>query len=400
MTKTKTTEINKDSKFSSDLEKVITKIQKNPRAFAESDVKEFCAKRWRNIFLNETIQDPIAMKAATAKPLFGKDDRPAKQKAYERFLRNDGKPEWNDDYPEAPKPVLKNTTLLFCPGLLTGLLPVMAFQEAFPAIEKKYKIRILQSDSHPMRGCEENVADIQNAVEKGIGLDANAKPITKGKPPKDIFVICYSKGMPDLLTALIRLPELKNRIRCIFNWAGAPGGSPLADNIYNSIKDVDMGVIKNLTEMLQVVNPVIKLGEKVRRLEEYHIKNAVEAITTTARQEFLQKHLKEIDKMNIPIFNLTGSTTVTEVPYFQMQGVMELNKYDANNDMQVTQNGAKIITPMATDLAMLHGHHWDLSYSPFPKNMRFGSAHLEHPFPKEAAATAMIKFAFEPGLID
>ena len=78
----------------------------------------------------------------------------------------------------------------------------------------------------------------------------------------------------------------------------------------------------------------------------------------------------------------------------------ELNKYDANNDMQVTQNGAKIITPMATDLAMLHGHHWDLSYSPFPKNMRFGSAHLEHPFPKEAAATAMIKFAFELGLID
>ena len=400
MTKTKTTEINKDSKFSSELEKVIVKIQKSPRAFADSDVKEFCAKRWRNIFLNEAIQDPIAMKAATAKPLFGKDDRPAKQKAYERFLRNDGKPEWNDDYPEAPKPVLKNTTLLFCPGLLTGLLPVMAFQEAFPAIEKKYKIRILQSDSHPMRGCEENVADIQNAVEKGIGLDANAKPITKGKPPKDIFVICYSKGMPDLLTALIRLPELKNRIRCIFNWAGAPGGSPLADNIYNSIKDVDMGVIKNLTEMLQVVNPVIKLGEKVRRLEEYHIKNAVEAITTTARQEFLQKHLKEIDKMNIPIFNLTGSTTVTEVPYFQMQGVMELNKYDANNDMQVTQNGAKIITPMATDLAMLHGHHWDLSYSPFPKNMRFGSAHLEHPFPKEAAATAMIKFAFELGLID
>lgn len=400
MTKSKSTESNKNSQFSAALEKVLSKIQKGPRAFTDPEVKEFCAKRWRNIFINEATQDPIAMKSATAKPLFGKDNRPAKQKVYERFLRNDGKPEWDLDYPEAKNPVLKNTTLLFCPGLLTGLLPVMAFQEAFPAIEKKYKIRILQSDSHPMRGCEENVSDIQNAVEKGIGLDANAKPITKGKPPKDIFVICYSKGMPDLLTALIRLPELKKRIRCIFNWAGAPGGSPLADNIYNSIKDVDMGVVKNLTEMLQVVNPVIKLGEKVRRLDEYHIKNAVEAITTTARQEFLDKYLKEIDKMNIPIFNLTGSTTVTEVPYFQMQGVMELNKYDANNDMQVTQKGAKIVTPMATDLAMLHGHHWDLSYSPFPKNMRFGSAHLEHPFPKEAAATAMIKFAFELGLID
>jgi hypothetical protein len=396
----KNTELNTEHQFSAALNKTLAKIQKGNRAFTDPEVKEFCAKRWRNIFINEAIQDPVAMKAATEKPLFGKDNRPPKQKIYDRFLRNDGPAEWMVEYPEARTPVLKNTTLLFCPGLLTGLLPVMAFQEAFPAIEKKYKVKIIQSDSHPMRGCEENVKDIQNAVEKGIGLDANAKIITKGKAPKDIFVICYSKGMPDLLTALIRFPELKNRIRCIFNWAGAPGGSPLADNIYASIKDADTGVLKNLTEVLKVVNPVIKLGDKVRRLDEYHIKNAVEAITTTYRQEFLKNHLKEIDKMNIPIFNLTGSTTVTEVPYFQMQGVMELNKYDANNDMQVTQNGAKLITPMATDLAMLHGHHWDLSYSPFPKNMRFGSAHLEHPFPKEAAATAMIKFAFELGLID
>lgn len=397
---TKTKEINTEHQFSAALNKVLAKIQKGSRAFTDPEVKEFCAKRWRNIFINEAIQDPIAMKAATEKPLFGKDNRPAKQKVYERFLRNDGPPEWNIDYPEARNPVLKNTTLLFCPGLLTGLLPVMAFQEAFPAIEKKYKVKILQSDSHPMRGCEANVNDIRNALEKGIGLDANAKVITKGKAPKDIFVICYSKGMPDLLTALIAMPELKDRIRCIFNWAGAPGGSPLADNIFASIKNADMAAIKNLTEMLKVVNPMINLGDKVRRLDEYHIKDAVEAITTTYRQEFLQKHLKEIDKMNIPIFNISGSTTVTEVPYFQMQGVMELNKYDANNDMQVTQNGAKLATPMATDLAMLHGHHWDLSYSPFPKNMRFGSAHLEHPFPKEAAATAMIKFAFELGLID
>lgn len=397
---TKKTESNIEHQFSTNLNKVLAKIQKGNRAFTDPEVKEFCAKRWRNIFINEAVQDPIAMKAAAEKPLFGKDSRPPKQKIYERFLRNDGPAEWNIDFPEARNPVLKNTTLLFCPGLLTGLLPVMAFQEAFPAVEKKYKIRVLQSDSHPMRGCDANVNDIRNAVEKGIGLDANAKPITKGKPPKDVFVICYSKGMADLLTALIAMPELKDRIRCIFNWAGAPGGSPLADNIYSSIKDIDLAALKNLTEVLKVVNPVINLGDKVRRMDEYHIKDAVESITTTYRQNFLQKHLKEIDKMNIPIFNITGSTTVTEVPYFQMQGVMELNKYDANNDMQVTQNGAKLITPMATDLAMLHGHHWDLSYSPFPKNMRFGSAHLDHPFPKEAALTAMVKFAFELGLIN
>jgi hypothetical protein len=77
-----------------------------------------------------------------------------------------------------------------------------------------------------------------------------------------------------------------------------------------------------------------------------------------------------------------------------------LNKYDANNDMQVVQKHSKLSMPMATDLAMLHGHHWDVSYGPFPPRMRFGSPNLDHPFPKEAALSAMFRFAIELGLID
>ena len=79
---------------------------------------------------------------------------------------------------------------------------------------------------------------------------------------------------------------------------------------------------------------------------------------------------------------------------------MELNKYDANNDMQLTQNGATLDMPMATNLAMLNSHHWDMSYDPFPKLMRFGSTQLNHPFPKEAAITAMLKLSIELGLVD
>ena len=103
---------------------------------------------------------------------------------------------------------------------------------------------------------------------------------------------------------------------------------------------------------------------------------------------------------DIPVFNITGSTTAMDVPYFQIQGVMALNRYDANNDMQLTQSEATLDIPMATDLAMLNAHHWNLSYDPFPKLMRFGSPHLDHPFPREAAATAIIMLAFELGLID
>ncbi len=376
-------------------------IASDRRAFTQGPVKKWAGMRFRNLFISHAVSDPVAIAAAAEKKLIGKDNRPDRQKISERFIRLDGPPEWSIQMPEGPAPALKQDAVFFCPGLLTGLLPVMAFQEAFPAVESKYGTRILQSDSHPMRSCEDNVADIEAALTKGAGLDAMAKkiPSEKQQAPASVMAICYSKGMPDLLTALVLRPDLRKKIKAIFNWAGAPGGSTLADNIYNSIKDVDITVPEGLSGVLSVVSPLLKIDERVARFSEYRIKEAVRSLTTTERQAFLDRHLDEIDSWNIPIFNITGSTTVMEVPYFQMQGVMELNKYDSNNDMQVTQNSAKLRAPMASDLAMMHGHHWDLSYSPFPPNMRFGAQHLDHPFPKESALTAMIQLAMELGLV-
>ena len=48
---TKTKEINTEHQFSAALNKVLAKIQKGSRAFTDPEVKEFCAKRWRNIFI-------------------------------------------------------------------------------------------------------------------------------------------------------------------------------------------------------------------------------------------------------------------------------------------------------------------------------------------------------------
>jgi hypothetical protein len=171
--------------------------------------------------------------------------------------------------------------------------------------------------------------------------------------------------------------------------------------MYESIKDINihLDLPFEVEGLLRLISPVIQFPKKIKRLSEYDIRGALHDLTTYKREEFLEANLKAIDSLNIPIFNITGSTTAFEVPYFQIQGVMELNKYDANNDMQVTQKHAKVNSPMAVDLAMLHGHHWDLSYGPFPKNMRFGSPNLEHKFPRRAALNSMIKFAKELGLI-
>lgn len=382
---------------------VRSSIKKDSKTIKDKDVKEWLGKRWRNIFISEAAKDPKSVAVATEKKLFGgKDNRSDREKVAYRFLRAEGPDEWSLDMPEAEYTPLKKTTLVFCPGLLTGLLPVLAFQDAFPIIEEEYGVRVIQSDSHPVRGCEANLADLTKAIDKGIGLDANSKPISEADavPPKDIFIISYSKGTPDLLHLLVKRPDLKKRIRCIFNWAGAPGGSYLANSMYDSIKDLNLDIKKEFDTMLHLLSPVLKLPDKLKRLGEYDIQGALRDLSTPHRAEFLKENMKKIDAMGIPIFNITGSTTPLEVPYFQLQGVLELNKYDANNDMQVTQKHSKIFSPWATDLAMLHGHHWDISYNEFPKNYKLGSPNMEHPFPKTAALVAMVKFARETGLID
>jgi hypothetical protein len=381
-------------------------VKTDKSVFTHPFIKRWSGVRWRNIFLTEALKDGVALRKADSSKLIGKKDkRPLKQRLAEQFLRGGEIREWQLDLPEVDIPEkIENTTLVFSPGLLTGMLPVRAFQTAFPIIEKRLGIRILRSDSHPMRSCDENVDDLLAAIEEGAGFAADTKPIQKEHrtPPKDIVLIGYSKGSPDILHLLAKRPDLKDRIRCIYNWGGAIGGSYLADDIYGSIKGLNIPKVeKALAKFLSVISPAINVASgTLRRMEEYNIKDAIRDLTTTEREKFLEDNMALLKSFDIPVFNITGSTTVMEVPYFQMQGVMTINRYDSNNDMQLTQSEAKLKIPMATDLAMVHAHHWDMSYDPFPKLMRFGSPNLDHPFPKEAAATAMILLAVELGLID
>jgi len=378
-------------------------VAEDKRVFTDTYVKEWCGRRWRNLFITEAAKDPHVVKLA-GKSLGGirlKDKRPDRQKVAERFMRGEGPMEWTVEMPEAQFKPIKKTSLVFAPGLLTGILPVQAFLDAFPAIQEQFGMRVLRADSHPMRGCVANIADLLRAVEQGIAHDAHGKLIAPADavPPGDFFFIGYSKGTPDVLALMAARPDLKSRVTCIMNWAGAPGGSHLANNFYGSVKDLPVEAMEGrATEILHMVSPMAKPGPVLARMHEFDIKGALKDLTMTERAAFNAAHNAELDALNIPIFNITGSTSPLEVPYFQIQGVMELNKYDANNDMQVTQHCAKVHLPMATDLAMMRAHHWDMSYCPFPRSMRVGSPNLEHSFPKTAAASAMTLFVAELGL--
>ena len=132
----------------------------NKRTFADPYVKEWVGKRWRNLFIQEAVHDKHAVKVATKKLGLGKDKRSVEQKIAERFLKGEQLTEWAIAMPTAQCTTQLDTSLIFCPGFINGILPAHAFAEEFPQLEKEFGWNIFQADAHPMRGCEANEADL------------------------------------------------------------------------------------------------------------------------------------------------------------------------------------------------------------------------------------------------
>lgn len=385
------------------IEEVREQVAQNKRSLTDPDIKDWIGRRWRNLFIAEASQDAKAVKAARSK-IAGRDKRSPKQKIAERFLRGDSILEWQHEMPAAEINKHKNVTLVFCAGLLNGLLPDHAFKDEFIALNQEYGWKFLRADIHPMRGCEPNTDDIKRVIDEGKGMKLDGSRKTqKYKPPGDIVLMGYSKGGPDILSFLAKYPEYKDRVRCAVMWAGAIGGSYTADGIYDSIKDLDLSAAyQRLTDFLKMFSPFVQPKKEgfFRRVDEFDIKGALKDLTTHERGRFLKEQGKALDEMNIPFFTFTAATSFLQVPTFQMHDAIRLSKFDANNDMQLTQAQAKIHAPMETHIATLHGHHWDISYPPFPRAARLGSPNLDHPFPRKAAIIALFQLLGELGLLD
>lgn len=103
------------------------------------------------------------------------DQRRVRQRIAERFLKQDIK-DWKLELPPPARLRKPKTTLLFCPGFVNTVVPVHALGREFAEIEQTYGMKVLRARSHPVRGCDPNVADIIEAIKLGRGLDATGPP--------------------------------------------------------------------------------------------------------------------------------------------------------------------------------------------------------------------------------
>lgn len=375
-------------------------------ALSDAVIQEWLGRRYRNIFLTECGNDASALRAAKVPmPIQLIDRRSSRELVAARFLKGVNRQESQALLPDAKDPKLHGSTLLFVPGLMTGLLPVMAFQSVWGRIEKRFGLRILGADVHPVRSCADNTADIKLALEKGRGFDADSQhiPAKDAKKPKDVILLGYDKGAADALTFLVDNPKLRDRVKAFVGWAGIFGGSYIADDIYSRL---DANPPSNsplsgpISKMLRQIVPVVQADRVTTRLEQYDVDAAIGDITTKVRTQYLADHVDEINEMGIPTFTVEGVTSLREVPYYQAMGVLQLNSYDKNNDMLITVGQARLPAANSTRLASFRGHHWDLAYDPFPWFTRMGSLNVDHKFARYPAMAALLILLAEIGLMN
>lgn len=379
------------------------RIAADRRAFTDPWVKEWVGRRWRNLFIADAAQDEAAVRVATRRLNLPRttDQRPPRQRVAERFLYR-GADEWELELPPPRHQRFDEITLLFCPGLVSTLLPIGAFEDAFPRVEERLGCRVLRADAHPARGCVQNSEDIRVALERGEGRAGDNSLIARGAgiAPGDVVLLGYSKGTADFLTLLVDHPELAPRVKAAVCWAGAVGGSYLANDVYGLLSAVATAppsvVSDAIVAIFRALAPMVD-PEGLRRLNEFEVIDAVRDLTTSERERFLAQHAEALDALGIPFLHLIAVTAPLEVPLFQLQGYVTIALRDRENDMQLTKGQSRLDVPMATDLGYAHGHHWDVAIPPFPGRLPLGP-NLEHQFPRTSGVIATLQLLSELGL--
>ena len=386
------------------------RMSEDPGTLTDPFVKQWVGIRWRDLFLKAAMTDDKAI-AETRKlpgplrhlPVGGGGDPDMRRALANRFLKDLSLVDLEIELPPAQYDEIANTSMVLVPGMLTGLLHPGA--HAFPTeadeLQAERGWRYYRCDAHTLRGCDANSADIIETMDDGLVYDMSSRERITTEPPGDVFLIGYSKGGPDIIHFLVNHPEYASRVRAVFTWAGAMRGSYSADSIYDQIKDLDVkSSTDRLAGVLSMINPSVISAAGLRRMDEYDVIGAFDDLRTSTSEAYLNEHADYLNGLGIPFFSVTGATTPFEVPNFQFADTVRTTKFDANNDMQLTQAQATMPIDMSTRVAMLHGHHWDIAYAPFPPQMRAASPNLDHPFPKKAALTANWELLAELGVID
>ena len=212
-----------------------------------------------------------------------------------------------------------------------------------------------------LSGIEKNARQIRDAIM--------AMPEETG-PPR-LVLVGYSKGMPDILEAVVRYPEIRGRIAAILSAAGAVGGSALA-------KDAEQEKAEILRHW---PGAVCDKGDG----------GAVASLRPDVRSAWMAQNPLPPE---LRYYSLVTLPTPDRVSRIIEKTYRKLGAIDWRNDSQVIYSDQ--IIPGSTLLGFLNGDHWSIAVPLSRSHPTISRWWVnKNDYPREAMLEAVLRFIEE-----
>ena len=226
---------------------------------------------------------------------------------------------------------------------------------------RKYEYDQFLIEVDALSGIEKNARQIRDAI----------LAIPKESGPPRLVLVGYSKGMPDILEAVVRYPEIHDRIAAILSAAGAVGGSALANDAE-----------QEKAEFLQHwPGAVCNEGDG----------GAVVSLRPDVRTAWMTQNLLP---PGLHYYSLVTLPTPDRVSRIIKKSYRKLGEIDWRNDSQVIYYDQ--IIPGSTLLGFLNADHWAIAV-PLNRSHSIISRSMvdQNDYPREALLEAALRFIEE-----
>lgn len=246
--------------------------------------------------------------------------------------------------------------VLVVPGLYGDCLPVEPFSLALDRL-RRFGVETGRIEVGGFSTCAANAARIRDA----IGALAE-------DPGELLVLVAYSKGVPDLLEALVAHPEVSTRVSAVVSIAGVVAGSPLADEVAS--------------------NPLLAAASRLSSLScPERDSGALEDLRRSTRLSWAAANPLP---PSVRYYSVVAFAERERISTILRTGYDLLARADPRNDGAVISSDA--ILPGGKLLGFAHADHWAVVL-PFSREMpatrRLGLDRNE--FPREALLEAVVR---------
>ncbi|HMK60551.1 MAG TPA: hypothetical protein VK452_05320 [Dissulfurispiraceae bacterium] len=264
-----------------------------------------------------------------------------------------------------PSAGLRNMRIVVVPGIFSECVAgsVRTYSDAIDHLKKiGYKIDLLQVAGRS--GSSQNAKQIRDFIVSKVQLEER------------LILVGYSKGVPDILEAVVDYADLQDRVVAIVSIAGVVSGTP---------------VVEAIAENYQ------KLIEEIHATDcPPHDKGALDSLKPSRRMKWLAENILP---QKIKYFSLVALGMPNEISAILIPSYRLLSRVDPRNDSQVIFYNA--IIPGSVLMGYVKADHWAIAM-PFSRETPLLASTLinYNSFPREILLESVLKFVEESLEVD